>query len=123
MRVTANGRTPKRAGNDSLIAPPVARVVLPCSVNERLRGAGQFKGGVSGTPRLSRRMQRGAPCPGCAGEAAGAAGNVRRMDSSTRRGPRGGRRRASTATAHAIKAPSREAASAFHLAVINLHEG
>jgi len=24
---------------------------------------------------------------------------------------------------HAIKAPSREAASAFHLAVINFHEG
>ena len=37
MRVTANGRTPDRAGKDSLIAPPVARVVLPCSVNERLR--------------------------------------------------------------------------------------
>ena len=33
----ANGRTPERAGNDSLIAPPVTRVVLPCSVNERLR--------------------------------------------------------------------------------------
>jgi hypothetical protein len=30
-----------RAGNDSLIAPPVARVVLLCSVNERLRSAGQ----------------------------------------------------------------------------------
>src|SRR5262245_23181785 len=36
MRLIANGRTPNRAGNDSLIAPPVARVVLPCSVNERL---------------------------------------------------------------------------------------
>src|SRR5215472_11265981 len=45
---------------NSLIVPPVARVVLPCSVNERLRSAGQFKGGVSGTPaRLSRRMQKG----------------------------------------------------------------
>jgi hypothetical protein len=84
MRLTANGRTPKRAGNDSLIAPPVARVVLPCSVNERLRSTGQFKGGVSGTPRLSGECKGGAPCPGCAGEAAGAAGNVRRMDSSTR---------------------------------------
>ena len=37
MRLTANGRTPNRAGNDSLMAPPVARVVLPCTVNERLR--------------------------------------------------------------------------------------
>ena len=37
MRVTANGRTTDRAGKDSLIVPPVARVVLPCSVNERLR--------------------------------------------------------------------------------------
>jgi hypothetical protein len=37
MRVTANGRTSDRARNDSLIVPQVARVVLPCSVNERLR--------------------------------------------------------------------------------------
>ena len=58
---------PGRAGNDSLIVLPVARVVLSCSVNERLRSdwgdflrarnenpARQFKGGVSGT-----RMQKG----------------------------------------------------------------
>ena len=59
---------PARAGNDSLIVLPVARVVLSCSVNERLRSdwgadflrarnenpARQFKGGVSGT-----RMQKG----------------------------------------------------------------
>ena len=43
MRVTANGRTPDRAGNDSLTAPPVARVVLPYSVNERLRSDWGFK--------------------------------------------------------------------------------
>jgi ABC transporter substrate binding protein/Glutamine synthetase, catalytic domain len=59
---------PGRAGNDSLIVLPVARVVLSCRVNERLRSdwgadflrarnenpARQFKGGVSGT-----RMQKG----------------------------------------------------------------
>ena len=48
---------------NSLIVPPVARVVLPCSVNETLRSAGQFKGGVSRTPGLSRRMQRGLRAP------------------------------------------------------------
>jgi len=62
------GLLPARAGNDSLIVLPVARVVLSCSVNERLRSdwgvdflrarnenpARQFKGGVSGT-----RMQKG----------------------------------------------------------------
>jgi hypothetical protein len=65
MRVTANGHRTE-PGMNSLIVPPVARVVLPCSVNERLRSAGQFKGGVSGTPAVVRRMQKGAPCSGCA---------------------------------------------------------
>src|SRR5215831_8477245 len=38
---------------NSLIVPPVARVVLPCSVNERLRSAGQLDattGRVDGAP-------------------------------------------------------------------------
>ena len=62
MRVTANGRTPDRAGKDSLIAPPIARVVLPCSVNERLRSDWgldflltrnrQFKGRGLGSPMV-----------------------------------------------------------------------
>src|SRR5215831_4738374 len=51
---TGNARDCKRhrtePGMNSLIVPPVTRVVLPCTVNERLRSAGQFKGGVSGTP-------------------------------------------------------------------------
>ena len=62
MRVTANGHRTE-PGMSSLIVPPVARVVLPCSVNETLRSAGQFKGGVSRTPGLSRRMQRGLRAP------------------------------------------------------------
>ena len=76
MRVTANGRTPDRAGKDSLIAPPVARVVLPCSVNERLRSdwgldflptrnrnPPSIKGGVSGAPTFGflGECQREAP--------------------------------------------------------------
>ena len=83
MRVTANGHRTE-PGMNSLIVPPVARVVLPCSVNERLRSAGQFKGGVSGTPAVVPANAKRGSVPRCAGEAAGAAGNVRRMDSSTR---------------------------------------
>src|SRR5215468_2035270 len=83
MRMTANGHRTE-PGTNSLIVPPVARVVLPCSVNERLRSAGQFKGGVSGTPAVVPANAKRGSVPRCAGEAAGAAGNVRRMDSSTR---------------------------------------
>src|SRR5262249_60879698 len=36
-----NGRTPDRAGNDTLIVPPVARAVLPSSVKEGLRRDGR----------------------------------------------------------------------------------
>jgi len=53
--VTANGHQTE-PGMNSLIVPPVARVVLPCSVNERLRSAGQFKAGSREPPQLSRRM-------------------------------------------------------------------
>ena len=62
MRVTANGHQTE-PGMNSLIVPPVARVVLPCSVNERLRSAGQFKGGVSGTPAVVPANAKGGSVP------------------------------------------------------------
>src|SRR5262249_10717671 len=83
MRMTANGHRTE-PGMNSLIVPLVPRVVLPCSVNERLRSAGQFKGGVSGTPAVVPTHAKVGSVPRLRGEAAGAAGNVRRMDSSTR---------------------------------------
>src|SRR6516165_6636631 len=77
-------RTPDRAGNElsHCAAGRASRSAVQRKRKVKERRAVQGRG--LGTPAVVPANAKGGSVPRCAGEAAGAAGNVRRMDSSTR---------------------------------------